>query len=719
MKKIFLLMLLILPITLVNAADKDIELIRKRFAEVALNPNAPVATQLVQERMKTLTAEGFWPDINYEDTRNVAFQHTEHLKYMVAMARAYKVPKSPLKGNKELRKKLLAAIDFWTKHDFICGNWWNNQIGTPSAMLNILYIIDKELGQERAEKMLKIAMRANMDASGARPSGDRCKVASLYAQAVLWKRDIPEVKKMIKLISEQMRYYTEEEFRALLASNKNFLGGGRGLQPDFSFHHRMDRVNNTLSYGSGHASSFTDWAIKVYDTQYRFPEESIRLLADYYLDGMCKQMAFGKQSDPGIMNRDIARPSSGTQSASNYIPNAILQMTDYRKEEIQHIIDLRQGKSAEVSSFAKTFFNTEYFAFQRPTWYTSVRMYSTRNRSMEEPYNGEGFTNHYRADGTNYLTITGREYANIYPTYDFRKIPGTTVMQATEMPGENQVQQRGLTDFVGGVDDGLYGAAAFDFISPIDAVSAKKAWFFFDDAYICLGTDIAHKGKEEIFTTMNQCYLNGDVTVGAEGVNGKLEKGDHEINNVTWVNHANVGYVFPQQSNSVGIKNNAVEGTWTRLNRQTTVNKSKVTNDIFYLYINHGKNLSNGRYTYIVLPNADAAQTAAYAQHNDITVIANNSSMQAVKNEKTGIAYAVMYASGILNISDRLSVYSETPAMLLVRFNSNKITELVVSDPSRKNSALHLSVTADGKTKEYVVKLPQAELGGSSVKVKL
>lgn len=79
----------------------------------------------------------------------------------------------------------------------------------------------------------------------------------------------------------------------------------RGMQHDFSFHHRTDWVNNTLSYGSSYASAFIEWASNVADTKFRFSEQAVRLLIDYYLDGICKQMVYGRISDPGILNRDI------------------------------------------------------------------------------------------------------------------------------------------------------------------------------------------------------------------------------------------------------------------------------------------------------------------------------------------------------------------------------------------------------------------------------
>ena len=80
-------------------------------------------------------------------------------------------------------------------------------------------------------------------------------------------------------------------------------------------------------------------------------------------------------------------------------------------------------------SHATFYWSTEHFAFQRPDFYTSVRMYSTRNMNMESPYNSEGFLNHHRGDGTNYVYTRGNEYYDISPVYDYMRIPGATIVQ--------------------------------------------------------------------------------------------------------------------------------------------------------------------------------------------------------------------------------------------------------------------------------------------------
>ena len=64
----------------------------------------------------------------------------------------------------------------------------------------MLLILDRDLSPEESERMLKIAGRGNMNASGARPSGDRIKIAGLQAKAALFKRDAQEVAMLMKVI---------------------------------------------------------------------------------------------------------------------------------------------------------------------------------------------------------------------------------------------------------------------------------------------------------------------------------------------------------------------------------------------------------------------------------------------------------------------------------------------------------------------------------------
>src|SRR5690606_5732192 len=141
-------------------------------------------------------------------------------------------------------------------------------------------------------------------------------------------------------------------------------------------HHRVDRVNNTTSYGYGkYANAFGEWSYYVANTKYAFSKEKINHLVDYYLDGIYKQMVYGIYIDISVKNRSISNQSTFAPEGVVEIER-LLHSTDYRKEELEEIIRLRKGEAKPSLSFSKFFWQTQHFVFQRPNFYTTVRMYS-------------------------------------------------------------------------------------------------------------------------------------------------------------------------------------------------------------------------------------------------------------------------------------------------------------------------------------------------------
>ncbi|MBT5832439.1 MAG: chondroitin lyase, partial [Candidatus Latescibacteria bacterium] len=494
----------------------DFRIIRDRV--VAEIMKSSIDDDRVETIISRMDADGCFMDINYEDlTRTAGFPQRRHTSDLVYLAKAYQNESSAFFKSEKLKETITLGFKYWVDNDFFGDNWHNNQISTPTCLVDLMLLIGDELPEDLVEKGQPIIGRAHMEASGARPSGDRVVIAGILAKNLLFRDEQKQFNEIIKLIEGEVKFTT----------------GNKGMQHDFSFHHRNDRVNNTSSYGYGkYANVFGEWSYYVAKTEYAFSVEKINHLIDYYLDGIFKQQVYAIYSDVSVANRSITHKAKFGPH-SNLEIERLLQSTDYRKEELEEVMKLRTGESKPSQSFAKFFWQTEHFVFQRPNFYTTVRMFSTRNRNMEEPYNGPGKPTHHRADGTNYLMLKGDEYHNIWPVYDWQKVSGTTILQKPELHPPSEIQKNGLTDFVGAVTDGQYGAAVFDFKSPHDGVEAKKSWFFFDKEYVCLGTDIcsdrfgfrSRSGDipseiPSVSTTINQALMQSDVTVSQ---NSKVE----------------------------------------------------------------------------------------------------------------------------------------------------------------------------------------------------
>ena len=478
----------------------DLDTVRARVVAELMEPSAEEGR--AQTLVRSLRKDGSWADINYQDVSRTGFEHHQHLDNVLTLSRAYQQPSTATFHNPALGQAIDAALDFWFDQDFISDNWWWNQIGVPDRLVSILLILDEQLTETQKKRAAPIAGRAHLGATGARPGGDLIKIAGIRGKYGLFLRNAALVDTVIRTMANEIQFATER------ATPDDV----RGLQPDFSFQHRNDRITYTLSYGLGYARAFADWAAKVAGTQYHFPDRATRLLVDFYLDGICQTMTYGKYPDPGAKNRDITRQGA-LHPADIDLPKKLLRATDYRQDELKKIIRIRQEMATPNLMSNKAFWRVDYISHQRPDYFTSVRMYSTRNHSMEVPHNGEGVKNHHLGDGANFISRTGMEYTDIFPVWDWQKVPGTTVVQKPALPPEDQIQKKGLTAFVGGVSDGRYGAAAFDFASPLDPLVARKAWFFSDQEYVCLGAGIQSEAPHPVVTTLNQCLLKQPTVV--------------------------------------------------------------------------------------------------------------------------------------------------------------------------------------------------------------
>ncbi|MFK5972402.1 MAG: polysaccharide lyase family 8 super-sandwich domain-containing protein [Flavobacteriaceae bacterium] len=721
--------------TPVSAIDNP-NIIKKRIIDELMK--SEVNDSKVALLINSIQEDGGWPGIDYEDVSRTGFQHYTHVGNLVLLARAYKKKNSKFYKSKEVKKTVERALKNWVDNDYICDNWWHNQIGVPNHMVSLMLIMGNDLADDLVKKTQPIIGRANINAKGARPSGDRIKIAGIQAKNALFLNDTKTFGEVIHVIESEIKFVEwigmtfGYRFRLNIGGFENRSAGGRGIQYDNSFHHRTDGVNNTLSYGLGYADAFVEWAVYTSGTTYSFSDKKSRQLIDYFLDGICKTAIYGKYPDPGAKNRSFSR--KGTLHAySAKTAEKLLLTSDYRKDEIQEIIAIRNKGIKPTRSHATFYWQSEHFTFQRPEFFTSVRMYSTRTNNMEYPYNSEGLLNHHRGDGANHISRTGDEYYDIAPVFDYQKIPGATILQKPKLPSAKEIRKLGPTDFVGAVTDGIYGAVAFDFKSLPDSLVARKSWFFFDREYVCLGAGISTRKKRTVATTLNQCLLRDDVVAMMNNKKTVLKKGEHTLKNVQWLFHDGIGYLFPK-SDSLKLNNTTVSGNWYTINKQTTTSKEEVNLEVFKLWLNHGEQPSDASYEYIVVPATSVKKLEEGDSKKNITILSNTPEIQAVKNNELHITQIVFYKAGELKISDGLILKIDSPGIIMIKTENNQLTAITASDPNRELNKIHISVSSriektgdnfnaiwnkKNKMSNIAIQLPQKNYAGESVTIHL
>ncbi len=671
----------------------DLAVLQKQIIEDMLQPLPDLTT--VQELMQTMKADGSWEDIDYTSIRRANWPVTRHLSQVTAMAKAWHGPHA-LAGDETLKAKVLAGLDFWLKHDLQNPNWFPNQITVPRELASVLLLMGDEVDSARFEKALEIMKRAQIRGTGQ----NRVWLADVCVMRGCLQKDEKLVRQAIKAIAETF-----------------VVSEGEGLQADMSFW-QHGRCFYSGGYGKPFAEYGAKWAVITRNTPFAFSEETINLISSYILDGQ-QWVLRGMCFDPTAQGRGIT--IFDRQADAGVLAQPCLNMARLKTPREAEFINMARWVAEEDKVYHgpvgnRHFWRSDIMAHQRPGYYASAKMYSTRVVNTDSLINGEGVLSHYIADGSSFLMRTGREYYAIYGVWDWRRPPGITV----ELKGfEGKPRREGNRDFVGGVSDGMYGAAAFDFVR--DDLTARKAWFFFDDEVVCLGAGIHCSGSHPVITSLNQCWLNGEVLAAQDGKIETLGRGQHDSAAYDWVWHNGIGYLMLGDS-SITVRNDRQTGSWYAIN--TNESKQEVSGDVFSIWLNHGVNPVNAQYAYLACPDMAAEKIVDYAAKLPVRILANTSAQQIIRHESLGITAAVCYEAGKVDCGD-FTVDVKNPCLLLVRTYPEKV-KLTVSDPTahlRKlvftvnklmkgegvdaNKACHLS--------RITIKLPQKLYAGQSV----
>ena len=350
----------------------------------------------------------------------------------------------------------------------------------------------------------------------------------------------------------------------------------------------------------------------------------------------------------------------------------------------------------------KYFWRSDYHVQRTPDYFFSVKTSSERTIGSET-VNSENIRGYYMGDGTSLIYQTTKEYENIFPYWDWRKIPGVTAHQE-EITATNLVagRDRNQSDFVGGVTDGENGISVMDYNRR--GLKAKKSWFMFDGKIVCLGSGINSSSGIPVTTSVNQSFLNGKVSMGI---------------NKEWILHDNIGYLFPEKGELI-LKTDTVAGAWKDVASRFSAEILKAP--LFKLYFSHGTNPVEQSYCYILVPNATEKELKKMAVKPPF-VIRNEKMKQEVVSESGSTAGIIFYQAGKSNVFGGLE--TDKPCIVMIKKQKGGL-QLSVADPTQKLAEIRMIlngihtgenvVTRDGKS-FLKIALPQGGEAGKSVTV--
>ncbi|NOY82203.1 MAG: polysaccharide lyase 8 family protein [Kiritimatiellaeota bacterium] len=678
---------------------KDLTVIRERLTRAALGSAG--AFDDVRRYMAEQQSDGSWTDIDYENRNRTSWAPTRHVSRIYRMARAWRHPDSPLHNDPELRGAILRAWDSWTRQDLKCPNWWYNVIGVPRIVYRAMLLMGSELTSEQFKAGIRILRNAKLGMTG---------------QNLVWVAEVTVARGCL----EQDPWTVQLAFRRM--ADEIQVGLGEGIQPDYSFYQHGTQLYNG-GYGKGFSRDCAYFAALGRGTCFAFGKDRIETLVAYLLDGQ-QWMVRGPVFDYSACGREIARKGGGKAAGLADACRSLLELDAAalpRRDELERFRERLEHPTPENALRGnRHFWRADYMTHHRAAFMVSVRMTSPRTLQTET-CNAENLLGRHLSDGVMYLYRRGDEYKNVFPLWDWKRLPGITV-ELTPDPPATRNGQRGKRDFVGGVSDGVYGLAAMDFAR--GRLTARKSWFFFDREIVCLGAGITCPTDFPVVTSLNQCRLKGKVTVADTTGNARpSSRGEHRLQAPGWVLHDGVAYVFPESAR-VTVRNASQSGNWRRINH--VYPKTELSMGVFSLWIDHGKQVENGAYRYVVVPEVTPATAAAIAARSPVTVLSNTAQRQAVRHNESGVLGIVFWTPGSQSLPDGSRIGVDRACLLLLRPDGKRGMRLAVANP--ENRPLDLTVTlkarfegegcvwsaADGVTRVRFA-LPDGPLAGSSV----
>ncbi len=356
---------------------------------------------------------------------------------------------------------------------------------------------------------------------------------------------------------------------------------------------------------------------------------------------------------------------------------------------------IRGDRSAPTLTGNRHFWCSDYMVHHRPEFFASVRMFSSRTVNTEL-INDEGKQSHHLADGCTLIYRDGKEYRDIFPVWDWSKVPGTTAEQMDLLHAGSPTYKTDAT-FVGGVTDGQYGAAAQDLHR--ETLRARKAWFLFDYAFVALGAGIACDSERPVVTSVNQCLLRSKP----------LKHGRS-------ISHDGIDY-NPIGEATLQMTASPQTGRWSDIG---TGDDTRVTLDVLNLWIDHGIKPHDASYAYLVGVLPDDWSRGGGADR--VRILSNTRDLQAVSVSAPQILFAIFWSPG--HVDDGHQHYElDHPCLLMTRRRRGRVSISIsnpVNEPAEVTVTTNLRLKGPGALSApngTVIKvvLPGGAMAGSSV----
>ncbi|MBV6641104.1 MAG: hypothetical protein KI791_10310 [Cyclobacteriaceae bacterium] len=676
----------------VRSQDTEIELLRSRLIEDALVnkgfvprvghyiiPDFDAAARYLAEQ----NFDGSWSSVDYLDTDN-SWDPLSALDKILVMSVAYNQSSDPLYHNEKLLNGIERALTYWYQVDPTCVNWYKNDIAKQMYQGPIAILMQDHIREDLLYKIIE-----DQTPAPRMTGSNRTLVStSVFYRGVLEKNPA-RIKSGISGVMDPVRISDDE-----------------GIQVDYSFHQHGPFLYNG-SYGSNFLRETAWIASMVEGTSYAFSEDHIRILRDYFLQGT-RWMIWKELFDYNARGRQVGRPSGFGLNADLQIPilEYLMAADPAFKSGYLEVQERIKNSRPQVVQGLKHFWRSDYSVSYRQDFYTTLRMCSERTIGMETDVNYENLLGRYLPYGLTYIYRRGDEYEEIFPVWNWARLPGVTSPDTVPVEKGKYTQP---SRFVGGVTDGKFGLSAMDL--QLNSTKGKKVWFWFEEGFVALGAGIKSENEHTLFTGINQSNLRGEVKVNGQ----TLAEGLAKLESPHWVWHDSTAYFFPESSENLFVEAKEKTGNlkWIFGLSEDTIYRKEV----FSLWFDHGVMPVDDKYVYAVFPGISSDESKDLAKELPVKVLVNNESLQVIEHiptERIGLAF---HEVTDYPISKKFTLSVSDPCLVLIDKKSRSLT---VSDPTTELDEVTISFErSNGKKHSVTMNLPDDANASQSKSIEL
>ncbi|MFI5730909.1 polysaccharide lyase 8 family protein [Kribbella sp. NPDC051587] len=603
---------------------------------------------------------------------------------------------------------LASALDFLNQRAYNetlpeTGNWWFWEIGAPRALLDTCILAYDVLSADQRASYLKAVDRFVPDPNrrtnspSVRETGaNRVDKALIVALRGIAGDNAASVAKARDALSDVAENGKNSVF--------TYVTSGDGFYRDGSFvqHGNLAYVG---TYGNVALGGVANLFSLLGGSTWEITDPKRTVILDAVEASYAPFMVKGLMMD-AVSGRAISREKAGDHRNGHATTSAVLLLAsgvaepyastykalakgwindDYLPEasipEISRAKAIADVKPAPDKPRHLQFPNQDRVVHRRPGWTFSLAL-SSKRMARYESGNGENLRGWYVGDGMTYLYNGDEEqfFDAFWPTVDAQRLPGTTVSSKPREPlgsGPGTGTVAAYADWVGGASyQDTLGAVGMHLINHDKSLQARKSWFCLSDAVVALGAGITGTDGYQVETVVENRMSTAQLLI-----NGRTAT-NHLYDAPRWAHLNGVGgYLFPE-GGQLRVRREDRTGSWSEINvgNDTAGSTTPYTRHYQSLVVEHG--LEAGDYAYILLPGANAWQTALRALHPGITILANTATVQAIRSVRDRVTMANFWGPGSV---DGITV--DGPASVVVG-----PTTIAVSDPSRTATIVRLTI---------------------------